>query len=252
MLSATERQAIAARDAHYLPLPLQTGGDPNSMAAHLREVVRRLRRGSAHEAVTYLTELYDRSVVPRNDLACARGCALCCAQTVVVSAAEAFAVAAQIAARADTVAALQAHPRRQLGEPRTDWRPCPLLAADNDCAVYAARPLSCHGFFSFDLSACIDFFAARRSDTSFMPQDRQQVMIVCRMMLGAAHLLTGHGEQSGYELTSAVAAILAIPGAEARWHRGENVLQDVAVGPPIPPGFSEEIRRMAAFVAPTL
>ena len=108
MLSWAERQAIAERDAHYLPLPLQMGADPNSMAAHLREVVRRLRRGSAHEAVTYLTELYDRSVVPRNDLACARGCALCCAQTVVVSAAEAFAVAAQIAARADTVAALQA------------------------------------------------------------------------------------------------------------------------------------------------
>jgi hypothetical protein len=157
-----------------------------------------------------------------------------------------------IAARDDTITALQAHPQPRLGEPKSDWRPCPFLAADKACSIYEARPLSCHGFVSFDLQACIDFFAARSDEASFMPKDREQVMVVCRMMLCAAHLLTGHGEQRGYELTSAVAAILTIPDAEARWHRGENVLQDVAVGPPIPPGFAEEIRRMAAFVAPTL
>ena len=252
MLSWAERQAIAERDAHYLPLPLQMGADPNSMAAHLREVVRLLVSGSATAAVMHLTGLYDRSIAPRDNLACARGCAFCCAQTVVVTAAEAFAVAAQVAARDDTVAVLQAHPRQRLGEPKADWRPCPLLMADNACSVYTARPLACHGFASFDLQACIDFFAARRDDVSFMPQDREQVMVICRMMLCAAHLLTGHGEQPGYELTGAVKAILATPNAEARWHGGENVLREVPTGQPIPPNFAAEIRRMAAFVAPTL
>ncbi len=246
MLSATER------DAHYLALPLQLTSDPSSMAAHLRELVRRLRGGSCRDAVTYLTELYDRSIVPHGDLACARGCAFCCVQTVVVTAAEAFAVAAEIRERAETVAALRTYPLRRLGEPKSDWRPCSFLADDKACSIYAARPLACHGFVSRDLAACIAFFEGRQEEASFTPKDRQQVMLVCRMMLCAAHLLAGRGQQAGYELTSAVTGILALPDAEARWHRGENVLKDLPAGPPIPPQFAEEIQRMAAFVAPTL
>jgi hypothetical protein len=242
----------AERDAHFLALPLQPGSDPSSMAAHLREVVRRLRGGSCRDAVTYLTALYDRSIAPRGGLACARGCAFCCVQTVVVTAAEAFAVAAEIRERAETAAALRAYPSRRLGEPKADWRPCPFLADDKACSIYEARPLACHGFVSLDLAACIDFFEGRRQDASFTPKDRQQTMVLCRMMLCAAHLLAGRGQQAGYELTSAVAAILALPDAEARWHRGENVLRDVPMGPPVPPRFAEEIRRMAAFAAPTV
>lgn len=252
MLSAAEREALAARDARYLALPLQLAGDPSSMAAHLREVVRRLRGGSCRAAVTYLTELYDRSIAPRDDLACARGCAFCCVQTVVVTAAEAFAVAAEIRERAATVAALRSHPARRLGEPKSNWRPCPFLAEDKICSIYEARPLACHGFVSRDLAACIDFFAGTRDEAGFTPQDRQQVMTACRMMLCAAHLLTGRGPQAGYELTGAVAAILALPDAEARWHRGENVLKAVPMGPPVPPHIAAEIQRMAAFVAPTI
>ena len=53
-------------------------------------------------------------------------------------------------------------------------------------------------------------------------------------------------------IAGAVAAILKTPDAELRWQRGEDVLKDVPQGPPVPPAFAEEIRRMAAFVAPTL
>jgi hypothetical protein len=251
MLSLAQRQAIAAQDARYLSLPLQPGRDPGSMAAHLRQLVRLLRGASCRDAVTYLTQLYDRSIAPRGDLACARGCAFCCVQTVVVTEAEAFAVAAQLRAQAQA-AALRDAPKRRLGEPKSDWRPCPLLADDKACAVYAARPLACHGFVSFDLQACIGFFGGNGAAGSFTPQDRQTLLNLCRMMLCAAHLITGHGEQLGHELTGAVAAILATPDAEARWHRGENVLQDLPKGPPIPPAFAAEIRRMAAFVGATL
>lgn len=235
--------------ADDLARPLRPGGDPVSMAAHLREVVRRLRAGSCHQAVTYLTDLYDRSITPRADLACMRGCAHCCVQTVVVTAAEAFAVAAEVRGQAEMAAAVQAAPRRRLGEPRSAWRPCPFLAADQSCAVYAARPLACHAFVSLDLAACIGFFGGTRDAASFTPDDRQQMMLACRVMLCAAHLVTGHGPQPGYELTGAVAAILATPDAEARWHRGESVLRNVPMGPPIPPQFDREIRRVAALAA---
>jgi hypothetical protein len=247
MLSFAERQAIAQRDAFYLPRPLQTGSDPGSMAAHLRQVVGLLRT-DARAAVTYLTDLYERSIPPRADIACAKGCAHCCVQTVVVTAAEAFAVAADL--REGAVPA--DYPKRRLGEPRSAWTPCAFLQGDGGCGVYAARPLACHGFVSRDLSMCIGFFSGKREEADFKFGDRQQVQNLCRMMLCAAHLLAGRGPQPGYELTGAVAAILATPDAEARWRRGEDVFRDVPPGPPIPPGFAAEIERMAAFVAPTI
>jgi hypothetical protein len=237
-------------DAEYLKLPLQLGSDPSSMAAHLRQVVRLLRT-DARAAVNYLTDLYERSITPRDGIACARGCAFCCVQTVIVTAAEAFAVAAELRERPELAAALTGYPQRRLGEPKSAWTPCAFLKA-NACGVYAARPLACHGFVSFDLSGCIAFFSGKSDEARFMPPDRQQVQNLCRMMLMAAHLLAGRGRQPGYELTSAVAAIIALPDAEARWRRGENVFRDVPAGPPIPSGFAAEIERMVAFVAPTV
>jgi hypothetical protein len=243
--------ALARQDAHYLNLPLQVGSDPSSMAAHLRQIVRLLRH-DAREAVRYLGELYERSIGPQADIACKRGCAFCCVPTVVVTAAEAFAVAAELRERPEPAVALAGYPKRRLGEPKGDWRPCPFLAPDKACSVHAVRPLSCHGFVSRDLQACIGFFSGRRESADFKVGERQSVQNLCRMMLCAAHLLAGRGAQPGYELTSAVAAILRQPDAEARWRRGENVLRDVAPGPPFPPGFAAEIERMAAFVAGTV
>jgi len=255
MLSDTQRALLAQQDAAWLRLPLRVGGDARPMAAHLREVVRLLKSGGAspcREAVTYLTGLYERSITPRSGIACARGCAFCCVQTVTVTAAEAFAVAAEVRAREDLAARLLAEPERRLGEPKSAWRDCAFLGEDKACSVYDARPLACHAFISFDLQACIGFFAGDAPQPAFTPGDRQQMLYVCRMMLCAAHLLTGHGDQPGHELSGAVAAILKTPDAEARWLMGEDILRDVPQGPPIPPRVAEEIRRMAAFVAPTL
>src|SRR5690348_9827965 len=74
------------------------------MAAHLRHMVRLLRdAGTASPssaAITYLTALYDRSVPPRPDIACRKGCSHCCCQPVMITAPEAFLIAAQIRDRA--------------------------------------------------------------------------------------------------------------------------------------------------------
>ncbi|HJR57288.1 MAG TPA: YkgJ family cysteine cluster protein [Rhizomicrobium sp.] len=255
MLSDSERAMQARQDASLLPLPLRAGGNPRLMAAHLRQVVQRLKGKSAspaRDAVTYLTALYDRSVTPRGDLACAKGCAFCCAQTVIVTAAEAFAVAAEMRERQDMVAGVLAGPRRQLGEPKSAWRPCPFLGEDKACAVYEARPLACHAFVSFDLQTCVDFFSGNSDRMNFTPGDRQQLLYASRMMLHAAHQLAGHGPQPGHELGSAVAAILKTPDAEARWRKGENILKEVPLGPPIPAAVTQEIARIVEFVRPTL
>jgi hypothetical protein len=254
MLSESQRLLQAQQDAPLLRLPLRPGGDARYMAVHLRQLVRLLEGDSVspcRDAVTYLTQLYDRSITPRSGLACSKGCAHCCVQTVAVTAAEAFAVAADIRERQATVAKVLAEPQRQLGEDRSAWRDCVFLE-DQACSVYASRPLACHGFVSFDLKACIGFFGGDDPQPEFTPHDRRQMTYVCRMMLCAAHMLTGHSIQPGYELSSAVAAILRTPDAEARWLKGEDVLRDVTLGPEIPPQFVQEIGRMTAFVAPTL
>ena len=255
MLSDSERALQARQDASLLPLPLRTGGNPRVIGAHLRQVVQLLRGDGAspsRDAVTYLAALYERSIVPQDGLACRKGCSWCCVQTVIVTAAEAFAVAAEIHERQEMVAALLAAPRRRLGEPKSDWRPCPFLGEDKACSIYEARPLACHAFVSFNLQTCIDFFAGSSDKANFTPNDRQQLLYACRMMLHAAHQIAGHGPQPGYELGSAVAAILQAPDAEARWLKGENILKDVPEGPPVPPGVTQEIARMVAFVASTL
>jgi Fe-S-cluster containining protein len=255
MLSDSERASLARQDAALLHLPLRAGGNANLMAAHLRQVVQRLRGDGAspcRDAVTYLAALYDRSVMPRGALACRKGCAFCCVQTVIVTAAEAFAVAAEIRERQEMVARLLAEPRRRLEEPKSDWRPCPFLGGDQACAIYEARPLACHAFVSFNLQNCIDFFSGGGGKPEFTPNDRQQILYASRMMLHAAHYLTGHGPQPGYELGSAVAVILQAPDAEARWLGGEDILKDVPQGPPAPPSVAQEIARIIEFVRPTL
>jgi len=255
-LSSAERSAIARQDAAFLSLPLRQGPEPHSMAAHLRQVIRLLKGKSVSpcwEAVTYLTGLYDRSIAPHTGIACRKGCANCCVQTVLVTAAEAFALAAALGNRRDAiVATLNTSPPRRLGEPRVDWRPCVLLDAMNACSVYGSRPLACHSFVSFDLNCCIAYFDRHEDLTIYSPADDVQMSALCRMMLCAAHILTGHGVQQGYELGSALSAILAVPDAEARWAAGEDVLANVKAGPQIPDHFAQKIADMAAFVATTI
>lgn len=254
MLSESQRALIAQQDAPLLRLPLRPGGDARYMAAHLRQIVRLLQGGGTspcHDAVTYTTALFDRSTIARGGLACAKGCSWCCVQTVAVTAAEAFAVAAHMRTREPMVERLLAEPQRRLEEAREEWRDCVFLE-DKACGVYEARPLACHGFVSYDLKACIGFFAGNDPQPEFTPGDRRLMTYTSRMLLCAAHLLTGHSIQPGYELSSAVATILRTPDAEARWLAGEDVLKDLPLGPPIPEIFADEIRRMAAFVAPTV
>jgi Fe-S-cluster containining protein len=258
-LSTTERRALQAQDARYLPLPLQSGPDPGSMAAHLRHLVRLLRDPATpspcSDAVAHLTALYDRTVQPRADIACARGCAHCCTQPVSLSAAEAFYVAAQLRARPDAAAAVAGYVEamRGLSQPERIARRafCPLLE-DAACSIYAARPLACHAFISVDVARCIEAFVELKEPQIPMPQDYVSVLYACRMMLMAALRIVGASDAS-YEMNAAVAEVLAQgPDAERRWLAGEAVLAAVEDQGAPPPQYEAAIRQMAAFVGPTV
>jgi Fe-S-cluster containining protein len=258
-LSRPERRALQRQDAEILPLPLSMGTDPRPVAAHVRHVIQLLRNARSDspcsDAVAHVTALFDRTVpaspVP---LACRKGCAHCCTQLVVLTAPEAFFVAAQLRKRPETVAAIIDADKRTRGlaiEERLKSKvQCPLLD-DTICSVYAARPLGCHAFVSADLNACLAAFERGETPNIPMPSDYVSVLYACRTLFLAALRLAGLNS-AAYEMNAALAAILTQDNAEARWLAGEDILAGVPATAPPPPQFNEAIAKMAAFVAPTV
>jgi Fe-S-cluster containining protein len=257
-LSTQERFQLQQQDLYFLQRPLVLGPEPHSMAAHLRHMVKLLRdpgtASPSSAAITYLTELYDRSVPPRPDIACRKGCSHCCCQPVLITAPEALLVAAQIRDRADMrLAVADAQEKLALlaaDRPWHDWVRCPLLE-DAACSIYAARPLACHFFVSTKLESCLTAFVDHGPPDIPMPADNISLLYACRMMLYAAHTLIGV-RSACYEMNKAVTVLLALDNAEARWLGGEDVLAGLEDKTPVPPQFDKEISRIAAWIAPTL
>ena len=123
------------------------------------------RQSAATDCAELAQRAYEASVAanpPKDPVACRTGCAYCCHSAVMVSAPEAFRLAAEVAraavgttsgmdfiARASSTANLTATDRfgRKL--------PCPLLY-DGACSVYGARPLACRRVTSFQVDPCIE------------------------------------------------------------------------------------------------
>ena len=258
VLSIQERRQLEQQDLYFLPRPLALGPQPFSMAAHLRQLVGLLRNpdvpSPSSAAVAYLVALYDRSVPPRTDIACRKGCSYCCCQPVLVSAPEAFFIAGQIRERSDSriavAAAAQDLDGRAPDGPIKDWLRCPLLE-EQVCSIYAARPLACHAFVSVKLDACLAAFVEHAPPDIPMPADHISLLYGCRMLLFAAQRLIGRPDHT-YEMNRAVTVALTTDKAEARWLAGEDLLAGLESKTPIPPQFEREIAGMAAFVAPTL
>ncbi len=259
-LSRTERRDLQRHDKPYLSQPLHMGGDPRSMAAHLRHLVQALRspasKSPSSDAVAHIGALHDRTVPKQMEkmLACRKGCSHCCSQMVVVTAPEAFYVAAQLRKRPATAAAV-ADVAREAGNLTLEERLgknifCPLLS-DAICSIYAARPLGCRGFVSTNLEACIAAFTRGETPNIPMPNDSISVLYACRMLLLAALRLAGLRD-GVYEMNSAVAVALSAPDAEAQWLAGKDLFAGLQQTPPPPPQFEASIRQMMAYVAATI
>ena len=259
-LSRAERRNLQRLDAEILPRPLPMTQDPRPVAAHIRHVVKLLRtpqsKSPCSDAIAHVTGLFDRTVPERANkmIACSKGCSYCCTQMVVLTAPEAFFVAAQIRHKKQTVAAIL-EAAAQVGALSLDERLkakvfCPLLE-NALCSIYAARPLGCHGFVSTNLDACLATFTRGEAATTSMPSDTINVLYAVRMLLTAALRLASL-DHAHYEMLSALAVILTQENAEARWLAGENILVAVKPGPPAPAQFEQVISQLVAFTAPTV
>lgn len=230
------------------------------MMAHVRHVLHTLRSPSlkspSSEAMAHVFALFDRTVpkAAGDMAACRKGCFHCCSQMVIVTAPEAFFVAAQVRKRPDLAAAVR-EAAREIGNLSMEERLgrqvfCPMLS-EAMCSIYAGRPLGCRGFVSTELEACLAAFERGGTPDIPMPNDTVSVLYACRMLLMAALRLGGLGDAS-YELNSAVALALSGDDTEARWLAGEKLFDILRPSPPPPPQFEIAIRDLVAHTAPTV
>jgi hypothetical protein len=213
-------------------------------------------KSPSSDAIAHVLALHDRTVPKQAEklLACRKGCSHCCSQMVVVTAPEAFYVAAQLRNRPDTAAAV-AEVARETGTLTLEQRLgknifCPLLT-ETICSIYAGRPLGCRGFVSTNLEACIAAFVRGETPDISMPNDSISVLYACRMLLIATLRLAGL-KDGVYEMNSAVAVALSSKDAEAKWLAGADLFAGLQTTPPPPPQFEASIRQMMAYVAPTI
>ncbi|MGE4064880.1 MAG: YkgJ family cysteine cluster protein [Rhodospirillaceae bacterium] len=230
------------------------------MMAHIRHVVQALRsptsKSPSSDAVAHVLAVHDRTVPKQAEklLACRKGCSHCCSQMVVVTAPEAFYVAAQLRSRPEAAAAV-AEVARQAGAMTLEQRLgknifCPLLT-DTICSIYAGRPLGCRGFVSTNLDACIAAFTRGETPDIPMPNDSISVLYACRMLLLAALRVAGL-KDGVYEMNSAVAVALGSKDAESQWLAGKDLFAGLQASPPPPPQFESAIRQMVAHIGPTV
>lgn len=171
----------------------------------------------------------------RSQVACAKGCAMCCHLRVMATPAEVFALVGYMrrqldqdafemrAARIASVAA-QVHglPRERLLLTNIA---CPLLV-DGACSMYPARPFNCRAYHSLDYDACLASFE-HPADTSLShPQSALQARVHEGVQQGFLDVLRKvNVDSSQYELVTALDEALQDPQAEQRFARGDAVFR---------------------------
>ena len=253
--SAPERNALNEQDAVLLARPIWT--DPRVLGAYARQVVRLMRDpGSVSpslDVASFMADVFERSVpaltpASAQAVACRSGCAYCCAQPVVATAVEIFALAGAARPRAARIAAAAQEVRgRGVQGP---WIPCPLLGDDTSCSAYALRPQSCRGYASIDVQDCIKTFVMRETPSTLCPKSYNEVLTACRTVLVAALKICGRPSLL-YELNAALSVALADDAAETRWRKGEDVFAGIAAMP-VDADQDAAIARFAELVAETI
>ncbi|MGE3171318.1 MAG: YkgJ family cysteine cluster protein [Planctomycetota bacterium] len=194
-----------------------TGAPPPGPAAASRPLARRAQDTLEHLLAESNADATPSSSGPptRTRWACRAGCAHCCHHPVGVTFAEAAALAfaLQRLPPAERVAReARVHAAAADAAP-APWsalagRPCPLLAADGACVVYADRPLACRAWASTDAAACASHAAGVPVP---LPFDEDALALG----LGVAAVLAERSVPSGHrELRAALAALLGPGGVD--------------------------------------
>jgi Fe-S-cluster containining protein len=164
---------------------------------------------------------------PPRRLACKAGCYWCCHGPVQTSAVEALRIAAYLRAadRGGRVAEVRrltsAWLARAAANPSAAARlPCPLLA-NGRCSIYAARPLACRAWNSYDANACREDLLGVGGRP--VPVHRLHLALEAVIAAGLDEALVERGLRADVlELAPALSAALSSRSAE-RWLAGEPV-----------------------------
>ena len=174
--------------------------------------------------------------------ACTKGCAYCCHQSVMATAAEVIyaaqflhenlgesevlALRDHVATRARKSDGMDNHERAEKGIP------CAFLAGDI-CSIYPVRPLQCRGGFSEDVDYCRDMLNDSRGTQEKVARDEidGKYLLLPKMLydsaqVGMAGALTKDGLNSKpLDFASAMAIALSDPKIAEKFLRGWPVFE---------------------------
>lgn len=216
----------------------------------------------ASEAAEIAQTLADRTLArhpSKEVIACKRGCSLCCSNFVGITPPEAFRLAAAVrrAGRGRSpdpwlaIPAVLERAARSAGMPPAERLgariPCPLLAEDGACSVYADRPLVCRQAASYALEPCQDEHDGKeglvRVPTRFLAASSNAHVVLLASMQAVGLPLTG------YDLSGALRIALEDPEAERRWLAGERVFAGLASHVTRPPDVAGVVSQIAHEIA---
>lgn len=201
--------------------------------AKLRERDNPTRASEAAEIAQTLADRTLTRVPSKEVIACKRGCSLCCSNFVGVTPPEAFRLAAAVRRAGKgrtpdpwlTIPAVMERAARSAGmtpSARLGAKiPCPLLAEDGACSVYADRPLVCRQAASFSLPPCVDEYEGKgglvRVPTRFLAASSNAHVVLLAAMQTVGLSL------AAYDLSAALRVALADADAERKWLAGEPI-----------------------------
>jgi Fe-S-cluster containining protein len=176
---------------------------------------------------------------------CRAGCAFCCYSHVEVHPLDAISVAQHLRQTLppEQLAKVEERLRDRVRRKRpmtADERkqaniPCALLAEDNTCSVYAARPLICRGYSSLSVKKCEEAYL-HPTQPNTAPFDFHARIWTVSVADGMRDGLAAKGiDAQRYELNSAVLCALTTPDVAAKWIKGQNVFRDCLPGREGPP-----------------
>ncbi|WP_421032907.1 YkgJ family cysteine cluster protein [Paraburkholderia kururiensis] len=199
----------------------------------------------SHELLQRMIPIYREMDAHLNEspahIDCAPGCSFCCYYHVLVTPAEAFALAefienSEVATRDAIKTRVIATAERVAPLSQSEYMqtniPCAFLE-NGRCAVYPLRPAACRGFHSRDVGVCKRAFENPRSaEPQAVDSHRQRVLV---RHTGAFFKANSHAgcEVAAYEMHGAVASALVDPEAFSRWRRGATTFPSVRDRTPI-------------------
>jgi Fe-S-cluster containining protein len=162
------------------------------------------------------------------DVACQKGCALCCVLRVTATAPEVLLIDRYIRVRSDALARVGIGLAERIAEAaapgperrRARGNRCPFTAK-GICVIYLVRPFACRGHASYDKRACADALRGRARDVPISAPHAMVQSIVQNAMQSA--LRDAGYDWRSYELYPALQIALKNRASYANWAAGRDV-----------------------------